>query len=367
MPYGALLSVKDGETVQAGQQIASWDAYTFPIITEVAGYIRFVDIPDEITQHPVGEKIKRIIKDYKQWPIHAKQMRPRLKLVDKNNQAIKFSDSKQAVTYTLPPYAIIEIKDGKKVNVGDIIARIPQDFSEDLTNSLIHVIELFEARPPKEQAILALSSGTVNFSKETKTKRRFLISDDEGQVEEFSISKQRTINFYTGQQVEQGEIIVEGTPNLHDILRFKSINELVKSLVNELQEIYISHNVTINDKHFEVIIGQMLGTVSIISPGDTNFLVGDIVRYKHLLEENHKITDSGGEPATWEPKLLGITKASLATESFISAASFMDTTRVLLASAIKGKSDELRGIKENVILGRLIPAGTGLPSHQRHK
>jgi DNA-directed RNA polymerase subunit beta' len=368
VPYGALLSVKDGEQVQAGQQIASWDAHTFPIITEFAGYIRFVDIPDEITLNPAGEKIKRIIKDYKQWPIHAKHKRPRLKLVDKNNKAIKFSDSKQAVTYALPPYAIINVKEGKKVNVGDIIARIPQDFSENLTNSLFHVIELFEARPPKEQAILALSSGTVNFSKETKTKRRFLISDQDGKVEEFSISKQRAINVSTGQQVEQGEIIVEGTPNLHDILRLKSLKELVKSLVNELQEIYISHNVTINDKHFEVIIGQMLGTVSIVSPGDTNFLVGDIVMYNHLLEENNKIAKtSSGELATWKPNLLGITKASLATESFISAASFMDTTRVLLASAIKGKSDELRGIKENVIIGRLIPAGTGLPSHHRPK
>jgi DNA-directed RNA polymerase subunit beta' len=295
-------------------------------------------------------------------------MRPRLKLVDKNNRAIKLSDSKQADAYALPPYTIINVKEGKKVKVGDIIATIPRDLPENLTNSLLHVIELFEVRPPKEQAILALSSGTVNFAKETKTKRRVRISDKEGKVEKFSISKQRSINVYTGQEVEPGEIIVEGTPNLHDILRLKGINELVKSLINELQEIYINHNVTINDKHFEVIIGQMLRTVSIVSPGDTSFLVGDIVMYNHLLEENQKIAKtSSGEIATWEPKLLGITKASLATESFISAASFMDTTRVLLASAIKGKSDELRGIKENVIIGRLIPAGTGLPSHQKKR
>jgi len=368
VPYGAILSVHDGEQVEAGQEVASWDAHTFPIITECAGYICFVDIPEEITLNPAGDKIKRIIKDYKQWPIHAKHKRPRLKLVDKNNKAIKFSDSIPAEAYALPPYAIINVKEGKKVNVGDIIARIPQDFSENLTNSLFHVIELFEVRPPKDQAILALRSGTVNFSKETKTKRRFLISDKQGKTDEFSISKQRAVNVYTGQKVEQGEIIVEGTPNLHDILRLKSINELVKSLVNEFQEIYINHNVIINDKHFEVIIGQMLGTVSIVSPGDTSFLVGDIVMYNHLLEENQKIAaTNSGKIATWEPNLLGITKASLATESFISAASFMDTTRVLLASAIKGKSDELRGLKENVIIGRLIPAGTGLRSHQRHK
>jgi DNA-directed RNA polymerase subunit beta' len=368
IPYGAKLFVNDNEPVQIGQQIASWQAHTVPIITEFTGYISFVDIPEVITLSPAGEKIKLIIKDYKQWPIHAKQMHPRLKLVDKNNKPIKFNGSKQSVTYFLPPYAIINVEEGKKVNIGDIIATIPQDLSENLTNSLFHVIELFEARSPKEQAILAHCSGTISFYKETKTKRRFIISNNNGKVDEFSISKKRAINISTGQKVEQGEIIVEGTPNIHDILRLKGVNELVKLLINELQEIYINHNVIINDKHFEVIIGQMLRTVSIVSPGDTSFLVGDIVMYKHLLEANREITkNSSGKIATWEPKLLGITKASLATESFISAASFMDTTRVLLASAIKGKSDELHGIKENVIIGRLIPAGTGLPSHHRSK
>ena len=354
VPYGAILSVNDGEEVEAGQELASWEAHRFPIITELAGDVSFVNIAEEITLN--GENKKLIIKDYKLWPSHRKQLHPRLKLVDKNNKTL---------IYDLPPYAIINVEEGKKVKLGDIIATIPQ-YLDKPNNNLLRVIELFEARPPKEPAILAHRSGTINFAKETKTKRRFSITDTEGTVYDFSLGKQGISNIISDEKVEKGEIIVEGATNLHDILRFKGKNELVKSLVNELQEIYISHNVTINDKHFEVIIGQMLATVSIVSPGDTNFLVGDIVMYKHLLEENEKIANIG-EAAKWEPKLLGITKASLATESFISAASFMDTTRVLLSSAIKGKNDELRGLKENVIIGRLIPAGTGLRSHQRKK
>ena len=354
IPYGAILSVNDGEEVEAGQELASWEAYRFPIIAEFAGYVSFVDIAEQITIKDENQKL--IIKDYKYWPSHKKQLHPQLKLVDKKNKSL---------IYDLPPYAIINFEEGKKVKVGDIIATIPQ-YLDKPNNNLLRVIELFEARRPKEPAILAHRSGTINFAEKTKTKRRFSITDQEGTVYDFYLGKQNVSNIISDDHVEKGEVLVEGATNLHDILHFQGKNELVKSLVNELQEIYISHNVTINDKHFEVIIGQMLATVSIVSPGDTNFLVGDVVMYKHLLEENEKIANIG-EAAKWQPKLLGITKASLATESFISAASFMDTTRVLISSAIKGKTDELRGLKENVMIGRLIPSGTGLRSNQRKK
>ncbi len=373
VPYGAILFVNDGDNVKAGQRIAHWDTHTYPIITEFAGYIRFVDVLEGITVNCEADENSGLVtyqvKDPKQWPLHARDLRPRIKLVDKHDRDIKMTGCEQPVTYVLPPRSIISIEEGARVSVGDIIARLGLEMlkNRDITSGLPRVADFFEARIPKEPAILALRSGVISFGRETKTKHRFIITDKDGHSEEFPVPKWRHIKVSAGQQVQLGEFIVEGEVNIHDLLRLKGINELVKYLVNEMQEIYINHGVKINDKHFEVIIRQMLRTVTILEPGDTPFLSGDVVRRTQLLEENQRVTEKCGQPATWEINLLGITKASLATKSFISAASFMDTTRVLLASAVNGKIDELRGLKENVIIGRLIPAGTGLYSHKNQE
>lgn len=373
VPYGAILSVNEGEPVNVGQQIAYWEPHTYPVITEFAGYIRFTDIKQGVTvTQEIDESTEQsiIVVNYpKQRPPHAKDLRPMLKLVDKFNNDLKFVDSEQPITYILPPNAIINVKDGAKVNIGDVIARLPQNLSKNrgIANDLPRVIDLFEARIPKEPAILALRSGTISLGKETKTKHRFIITDKAGQQDELSILKWRPTTILVGQQVQLGEVIVDGDRNPHDILHLEGIEALAKSLVNEMQEIYLSHGIKINDKHFEVIIRQMLRTVTIVEAGDTPFLKGDVVLLSRLQEENQRITTQTNKPATWTPKLLGITKASLATESFISAASFMDTARVLLASAVSGKRDELRGLKENVIIGRSIPAGTGLASHKNRR
>jgi DNA-directed RNA polymerase subunit beta' len=370
VPYGAILSVNDGAHVEAGQRIAHWYPDASPIISEVAGYIRFVDIFEGVTVNREVDEDSGLItyqvKDPKPWPFHTKNLQPRLKVISKLNKDRNLEDSKQVVS--LPPNTIINVEDGVRVDIGDVIAIVPQDNSRDMSSSgLPRIIDLFEARLPKKPAILALRAGTVSFGKETKIKHRFIITDENGQAEEFYIPKWRQMNVVSGQAVEVGDVIVEGEPIPQDIMRLKGINELAKYLVNEMQEIYINHGININDKHFEVIIRQMLRTVTIVAPGDTPFLCGEIVPENRLLEENQKVAKKkprSGKPATWKRNFLGITKASLATESFISAASFMDTTRVLLTSAIKGKCDDLRGLKENVVIGRLIPAGTGLAYHK---
>ncbi len=370
VPYGAIVSVKDGDLLHAGQHLASWEPHIYPIITEAAGYVRFVDIREGITVNREEDKntglSTTVVKDPRQRPAHAKNLRPKIKIVDKRNNELIFTDSEQPVVYILPPHAIINVEDGARVSSGDIIAILPQDSPDirDMTGGLPRVIDLFEARVPKEPAVLTLRAGTVSFGKETKTKHRCIITDEDGQMDEFSIPKWRHINVSAGQQVKVGEIIVDGYQNPHDILRLESINSVAKYLVNAMQEIYMTHGVKINDKHFEVIIRQMLRTATIVAPGDTPFLCDEVVLLPRLSETNQKVAEQDGKPATWKPNLLGITKASLATESFISAASFMDTARVLLASAVSSKYDELRGIKENVIIGRLIPAGTGLHHHK---
>ncbi len=374
VPYGAVVFVKEGEQVNAGQQIASWDSHTSPIISEFAGYIRFVDALEGITlNREIDEKTglnTLVVKEPKQWPIYAIDWQPMITIVDKSNNALIFDE--QPVTYLLPPHSIINLEEGAKVNVGEVIARLPIEPLQngDVSNGLPRIIDLFEARIPKKPAILALRSGVVSFGKETKTKHHLLITDKNKQQEDHPIPKWRQIKVVAGQEVEQGEIIADGKLNPHDILRLKGVDEVAKYLLNEMQQIYLNHGITINDKHFEVIIRQMLRTVTIVNQGDTSFLSGEIVRRSKLLEENQRLAQKSSrskKQATWEPKLLGITKASLATESFISAASFMDTTRVLLNSAISGKSDNLRGLKENVVIGRLIPAGTGLSFHNERQ
>ncbi len=374
VPYGAIISVKDGDNVKVGQRIAYWDPHSYPIITEVSGYVHFIDVIEGVTVNREKDEnngmVTYQVKDPKQWPLHAKDWQPRVKLVDKSNRDIKLTGSKQPVIYVLPPYAIITLEEGAKVNAGDIIAHLEIGIPEnrEITNGLLRIVDLFEARIPKEPAILALRSGTITIGKNTKTKHRFIITDKDGQTEQFPIPKWRQSDISAGQQVEVGEEIVEGDMNLHDILYLKGSNDLVEYLIKEIQEIYTLHGININDKHFEVIIRQMLRTITIVEPGDTSFLKGDYVTYSKLQAENQTVIENSGQPATGEPKLLGITKkASLATESFISAASFVDTARVLLASAVNGKTDELRGLKENVIIGRLIPAGTGLSYHKNRQ
>jgi len=292
-----------------------------------------------------------------------------VKLIDKEGNDMNIVGTDLPAHYYLPSGAIISLKDGDAVSVGDAIARIPQESSKtrDITGGLPRVADLFEARKPKESSILAEISGTVSFGKETKGKQRLVITPNEGDTYEELIPKWRHVTVFEGEHVEKGEIIAEGEPNPHDILRLLGVEELARYIVNEVQDVYRLQGVKINDKHIEVIVRQMLRKVDITSPGDTGFLKGEQVERSRMLEENERMLAADRQPALFEPVLLGITKASLATESFISAASFQETTRVLTEAAVTGKIDDLRGLKENVIVGRLIPAGTGQAFHKERR
>jgi DNA-directed RNA polymerase subunit beta' len=288
-----------------------------------------------------------------------------IKLVDDQGEDLYLAGTNLVAQYFLPTDAIVNFEDGAKVKVGDVIARIPQESSKtrDITGGLPRVADLFEARRPKDSAVLAEISGIVSFGKETKGKRRLMLTATTGDVHEELIPKWRHINVFEGEHVEKGEVLVEGALNPHDVLRLLGVNALANYLVKEIQDVYRLQGVKINDKHIEVIIRQMLRKVIVADSGDSNFLKGEQVEYCVFREENQRLKKEGKIPARHEPVLLGITKASLSTESFISAASFQETTRVLTEAAVSGKFDELRGLKENVIVGRLIPAGTGLAYH----
>ena len=370
VPYGAVLSVSDGDEVQGGQIVANWDPHTHPVVTEVAGRIQFIDIVDGVTVQRTVDEVtglsSLIITDPKQRGTSAKDLRPMVKLVDANGKDLCLAGTEIPAHYFLPAGAIVGLEDGAQVSVGDVVARIPQETSKtrDITGGLPRVADLFEARKPKEPAILAEISGTVSFGKETKGKQRLVITPTEGDAHEELIPKWRHVVVFEGEHVEKGEVIVEGEPNPHDILRLKGVEELARYIVNEVQDVYRLQGVKINDKHIEVIVRQMLRKVEIASPGDTKFLKGEQVDRARVEEENERIEADGKLPATVDPLLLGITKASLATESFVSAASFQETTRVLTEASVSGKVDDLRGLKENVIVGRLIPAGTGLAYHR---
>jgi DNA-directed RNA polymerase subunit beta' len=292
-----------------------------------------------------------------------------VKLVDAEGNDLNIAGSDVPAHYLLPPGAIVSLEDGSVAEVGAILARLPQETSKtrDITGGLPRVAELFEARKPKEPAILAEISGIISFGKETKGKRRLVITPNEGEPYEELIPKWRQITAFEGEHVEKGEVIADGPPNPHDILRLLGVEELAVYISNEVQEVYRLQGVKINDKHIEVIIRQMLRRVEVVDSGDTKFLKGEQVEKARLLEENERMEADGKLPATFEPLLLGITKASLATESFISAASFQETTRVLTEASVNGKMDNLRGLKENVIVGRLIPAGTGLAYHEERR
>ena len=373
VPYGAVLTITDGSEAKGGNIVATWDPHTHPVITEVAGVVKFIDFIEGVTVNKETDAItglsSLVIIDPKQRSGSAKDLRPMVKLLDQDGNDLFIVGTDIPAQYALPAGAIINHADGDTVTVGDAVARIPQESSKtkDITGGLPRVADLFEARKPKEPSILAEISGVVSFGKETKGKQRLVITPKEGKAYEALLPKWRHINVFEGESVEKGEVISDGAPNPHDILRLKGEQELANYIVNEVQEVYRLQGVKINDKHIEVIIRQMIKRAEILNPGDTRFIKGEQVEFAAIVEENERVEKEGKLPTTFERLLLGITKASLATESFISAASFQETTRVLTEASVSGKMDDLRGLKENVIVGRLIPAGTGLTFHNERR
>jgi DNA-directed RNA polymerase subunit beta' len=373
LPYGAILQITHKAEVEAGQLVANWDPHTHPVITEVAGKIAFVDFIDGVTVQSHTDEVtglsSLIVLDPKQRPSSGKDMRPLVKLVDEAGNVLNIAGTDIPAHYFLPSGAIVSMTDGAEVGVGDVVARIPQESSKtrDITGGLPRVADLFEARKPKEPAILAEETGTVGFGKDTKGKQRLVITDSEGEQHEELIPKWRHVNVFEGEHVVKGEVIADGELNPHDILRLKGITDLAEYLVQEIQDVYRLQGVKINDKHIEVIIRQMIRKVEVSNSGDTKLLRGDQVERSRVMDANEDALAQNKLPALFTPMLLGITKASLATESFISAASFQETTRVLTEAATRGSRDDLVGLKENVIVGRLIPAGTGHTHHAERR
>jgi len=353
--------------------VATWDPYTHPIITEVAGKVQFGEFIENVSvqkeQDAVTGLSSTVIIDPKQRPPAGKDLRPMVKLVDDKGDDLCIVGTDIPAQYFLPAGAIIGIEDGDEVKVGDVVARIPQESSKtrDITGGLPRVADLFEARVPKESAIMAERTGVIGFGKETKGKQRLMITEDSGETYEELIPKWRHINVFEGERVEQGEIIADGEPNMHDILRLKGVEPLAEYLVKEIQDVYRLQGVKINDKHIEVIIKQMLRKAEVITGGDSRYHKGEIVEFSKLVEVNEELEAEGKIACSFQMMLLGITKGSLVTESFISAASFQETTRVLTEASVRGSRDDLRGLKENVIVGRLIPAGTGLEFHKERR
>jgi DNA-directed RNA polymerase subunit beta' len=375
VPYGATLTVQAGAKVRAGQQLANWDPLTRPIITEYAGEIRFENVEEGVTvakqiDETTGLSSLVVIDPKRRGTSATKGLRPAVKLIGDKGKEVKLATGDSPVNYTFQIGAIITVKNGQQVNVGDVLARIPQESSKtrDITGGLPRVAELFEARSPKDAGLLAEITGTVSFGKDTKGKQRLIITDFDGAAHEYLIPKDKHITVHDGQVVNKGEMIVDGPADPHDILRLQGMEALARYIIDEVQDVYRLQGVKINDKHIEVIVRQMLRRVAVVDPGETRFIVGEQVERAEILEENDRIRAKGEKkPASFEYMLLGITKASLSTDSFISAASFQETTRVLTEAAIMGKKDDLRGLKENVIVGRLIPAGTGLAYHSTRK
>ena len=370
VPYGSVISKKDGQSLTAGDTIANWDPHTHPIITEVAGKVQFVDLVDGVTMVRQTDDLTGlssiVVTDAAQRTTAGKEMRPMVKLVDEEGNDVNIAGTDIPAQYFLPGNAIINLEDGVEVNIGDALARIPQESSKtrDITGGLPRVADLFEARKPKLPAILAEKTGVIGFGKETKGKIRLLITQPSGEVYEEMIPKMRQLNVFEGEQVIKGEVIADGPESPHDILRLRGVAPVANYIVNEVQEVYRLQGVKINDKHIEVIVRQMIRKCEILDAGDSSFLKGEQLEVAHVNIANRELEEQGKRPAEYEMQMMGITKASLSTESFISAASFQETTRVLTEAAVAGKKDSLRGLKENVIVGRLIPAGTGYSYHQ---
>ncbi len=369
VPYGAVIMIKDGMVVKAGQVVAQWDPHTHPIITEVTGRVKFIDLVEGSTMNRQTDELTGltsiVVTVAKQRGSSGKELRPMLKLVDDEGNDIFLPGSKVPAQYFMPEGTIINQEDAATVAVGDVIARIPQETSKtrDITGGLPRVADLFEARKPKDAAILAEVSGIVSFGKDTKDKGRFIITAPDSSTYEQLIPKWRRVNVFEGETVEKGEVIADGAMDPHDILRLLGVTALSNYIVNEVQEVYRLQGVKINDKHIEVIVRQMMRKVLVTEAGDSECLAGEQAEYYDLLKQNDVLKKEDKIPAKFERLLLGITKASLATESFLSAASFQETTRVLTGASIAGKCDDLRGLKENIIVGRIIPAGTGFSYH----
>ena len=372
VPYGAILTIKADQAIKAGTILANWDPLTRPIITEYAGQVKFENVEEGLTVAKQVDDVTGlstlVVIDPKRRG-SAKVVRPVVKLLDAQGKEVKIPGTDHPVTVGFQVGALIQVRDGQDVGPGEVLARIPVEGQKtrDITGGLPRVAELFEARSPKDKGILAEMTGTVSFGKETKGKVRLQITDPEGKVWEELVPKEKNILVHEGQVVNKGESIVDGPADPQDILRLLGIEELSRYIVDEVQDVYRLQGVKINDKHIEVIVRQMLRRVIIENPGDSSYIAGEQVERSELLNTNDELRKAGKQEATYSNVLLGITKASLSTDSFISAASFQETTRVLTEAAIMGKRDELRGLKENVIVGRLIPAGTGLAYHDARR
>jgi len=372
VPYGATLNIKPDQAIKAGTVLANWDPLTRPIITEFAGKAKFENVEEGVTVAKQVDEVTGlstlVVIDPKRRGSN-KVVRPQVKLLDGMAQEVKIPGTDHSVTIGFPIGALIQVRDGQDLLPGEVLARIPVEGQKtrDITGGLPRVAELFEARSPKDKGTLAEITGTVSFGKETKGKVRLQITDPDGKVWEELVPKEKNILVHEGQVVNRGELIVDGAADPQDILRLLGVEELARYIVDEVQDVYRLQGVKINDKHIEVIVRQMLRRVQIVNPGDSSYIGGEQVERSELLDTNDRLRGEGKTTATYQDLLLGITKASLSTDSFISAASFQETTRVLTEAAIMGKRDELRGLKENVIVGRLIPAGTGMAFHQARK
>jgi DNA-directed RNA polymerase subunit beta' len=372
VPYGATLAIKPDQTIKAGTILANWDPLTRPIITEFAGQVKFENVEEGLTVAKQVDDVTGlstlVVIDPKRRG-STKVVRPQVKLIDAQGQEVKIPGTDHSVTIGFQVGALIQVRDGQDVGPGEVLARIPVEGQKtrDITGGLPRVAELFEARSPKDKGVLAEITGTVSFGKETKGKVRLQITDPDGKVWEDLVPKEKNILVHEGQVVNKGESIVDGPADPQDILRLLGMEELARYIVDEVQDVYRLQGVKINDKHIEVIVRQMLRRVVVENPGDSSYIAGEQVERSEILNTNDALRADDKTPATYSNILLGITKASLSTDSFISAASFQETTRVLTEAAIMGKRDELRGLKENVIVGRLIPAGTGMAFHDARR
>jgi DNA-directed RNA polymerase subunit beta' len=361
VPYGAHLKVVDGSIVSKGDLMAEWDPFSIPILAEVGGTVKFGDIIEGRTMQEQLDEVtglsRKVIVEFR-----GTDLRPRVSIKDKKGKTAKVPGSKAAARHLLPVGSNLVVSEGDVVDAGSILAKIPRETTKtkDITGGLPRVAELFEARKPKDFAVISEIDGIVSYGKDAKGKRKIIINPESGEEKEYLIPKGKHVRVQEGDRISAGEALMDGVNNPHDLLTIKGEKELARYLVDEVQEVYRLQGVKINDKHMEVIVRQMLRRVKVLDPGDSSFITDEQVERYRFQEENERVVARGGRPAIAKPVLLGITKASLSTQSFISAASFQETTRVLTEASMAGKTDYLRGLKENVIMGRLIPAGTGL-------